>query len=206
MKNQRYLKFAAIFAILIGLISGCAVQSPQIVQYDFGSLLQPDKSETHDLKTKHIRIASIDAPAWLNSHLMHYRLNYENDQQIQPYANSQWIAPPANLFEQHLMARLSRTGTLVLSKTNNLVSAPTLRLEILDFIQLFDDENYSRAQISVRITLYDQQMPVAQTTFVQHQTAPTLDASGGAQALAKASDVLINDLLAWLQTHIKRSY
>ncbi len=199
MKHPRYLKFATTFALLIGLVSGCAVQTPHIAHYDFGSPRQADQSKTDDLKMKHIRIARMDAPAWLNNHFIHYRLNYDNERQIRPYANNQWVAPPADLFEQRLKARLARTGTLVLSETNNQVSAPALQLEILDFIQLFDDANHSRAQISVRITLFDQQLPLAQTTFVRQQVAPTPDASGGAQALAAATDALIDDLLVWIQ-------
>ena len=202
MKNQRLFKLS-IAAMLFSLISGCAVQSPPpVAHYDFGSPAQAAQSITHRPEAPAMRIAGIEAPSWLNSPFMHYRLDYESGQQIRPYANSQWVMPPTDLFAHHLKTRMTQAGNIILPDTDSHAAAFTIRLEMLDFIQRFTQADRSQARIAIRATLFGPQAAVAQKTFVQVQPAPTPDAPGGAQALATASDALISDLLAWLQVRI----
>ncbi|NMM38410.1 MAG: ABC transporter [Glaciimonas sp.] len=197
ISNTRYI------ALLCALISGCASHAAPPNLYDFGPL-HASAANTDSTGTiagaplQSISIASVDAPAALNSPLMLYRLNYVNDLQTRSYANSRWSMTPAQLLEQRIKARLAQAGTVVLSGRESTDTLPTLRIELDEMIQSFSSLNQSQAQLALRATLSKGRTLLAQKSFRQQIAAASADAAGGAQAMASASDALIGEIMAWL--------
>ena len=194
-----FLRNAAAVAFAGALLAGCASESPSsIALYDLG----PARTQmvTPPAQLPAISVADIQAPAWLDSQRMFYRLNYANDLQPRPYSASQWTMPPAQLFAQRLKAELARAGGVVVSASDGAINLPILHLEADDFSQTFESPGQSSAHVAIRASLFDGRVLRAQKLFVKELPAASADAQGGAAALATASDAIINEVGAWLAT------
>ena len=142
-------------------------------------------------------VPDVSAPSDLDSDQMRYRLTYLNGQQARSYAASRWTMTPAQLLTQRLRARLAVQGAVLSNSGAN--SAPVLRVELIQFEQLFERPNVGRGVVSLRATLTRNGVLLAQREFFSAASAPTPDAAGGAQALAGASDAAISAVIAWFQ-------
>lgn len=212
MKKHLSFSIALLLAIGAAGLSGCATRTDSTTLYDLGPLrAEPIGNETAGTaagttagapvaapRLPALSVAEVNAPAWLDSPLMFFRLNYANDQQPRAYANSRWTMAPTQLFGQRLKSRLAQAGGIVLPATDGAANVPLLRVEADDFTQTFDSPAHSSAQIALRATVFNARTMTAQKTFVKQVAAPSADAAGGARALAEASDALIADMIAWL--------
>ena len=181
------------FTVLLAACSAPRITDP--AQYDLGPMRgQPAGPKALPA----VSVAEVDAPLWLDSTKMVYRLSYANQQQLLSFAHSRWAMPPARLFEQRLKKRMAQSGSSVLSMTDGATSLPTLRIEVENFSQVFESATQSAAQVSVKTTLLRGRRLIAQKTFVRQSPAATADAAGGAAALTVASDEIIVDIMAWL--------
>jgi cholesterol transport system auxiliary component len=77
-----------------------------------------------------------------------------------------------------------------------------LRIELEEFSQVFDTATQSWGLLRLRATLLDNMQGgeklLAQRTFVIRKPAPAPDATGGAQALAAATDAAADEIGQWL--------
>jgi cholesterol transport system auxiliary component len=193
MKNFIYL------ALLLLTLSGCAVSEPpaRSQAYDLGPLSRKDAAaDTPRLPA--LSVAHIDAPSWLDSTRMFYRLAYANEQQPRQYSGSRWITPPAQLFEQRLKSWIGQEGNMVLSASAGAMRVPVLQIEVDEFTQIFESPAQSAAHVTVRAAVIQNRILIAQQTFMKKLPAPTADAPGGVRALADASDAVIADMMRWL--------
>ncbi len=201
--KKHFLLF--IFPLL--LLAGCAVNSPPPAgsqAFDLGPAHQ-EKTSSDAWRLPALSVAHIDAPSWLDTTRMFYRLAYANEQQPRPYSSSRWITPPAQLFEQRLKTRLGQAGGMVLSASAGAMRVPVLHIEVDEFVQVFESPEQSAAHVTVRAAVIDNRILIAQQTFMKQVPAPTADASGGVRALADASDAVIADMMKWLaQVPLKR--
>lgn len=193
-------KITHLILILLGcaLAAGCATRSEPLALYDFGPLRAHHADAGNAGGLPPLTVAEINAPLWLDSQQMYFRLSYANQQQTRPYARSRWSMPPLQLFGQRLKARIAQAGGVVLSATDGAVSLPVLHLDADEMIQNFDTGSHSTAQLSLRASVFNGRSLLAQKTFSQQAIAPSADAAGGAAAMAQASDALIDDMLVWL--------
>jgi cholesterol transport system auxiliary component len=185
-------------ALLAFLILGCAAtRSDMATLYDLGP---PDTGidSTAPAALPAISIAEINAPAWLDSPLMFFRLNYANAQQPRPYARARWTMAPAQLFGQRLKSRLAQAGGVVLAAADGAQNLPLLRIEVDDFTQNFDSPTHSSVQVTMRASVFNGRTLAAQKNFAGQASAPSADAAGGAHALRAASDAVIADMMNWL--------
>ncbi|HEX2530604.1 MAG TPA: ABC-type transport auxiliary lipoprotein family protein [Burkholderiaceae bacterium] len=189
-----------IAALLCGaVLSACATRAPTPVLYDFGPLRAAETDSVPPARLPPIRVAEVRAPMWLDSRAMYFRLAYADEQQTRPYASSRWTMPPAMLFGQRLKARLAQAGSVVLAASDRAVDAPLLlRIEAEEFMQTFASPTASSVRVAVRASVFNGHTLLAQKPFMRQESAPTPDASGGAHALAIASDGIITDMIAWL--------
>jgi cholesterol transport system auxiliary component len=189
----------AIAVLLAALLAnGCATgKHESATLYDLG-LLRAQQDMPVRPALPPLSIAEVNAPAWLDSQMMYFRLTYANEQQPRPYASSRWSMSPAQLFGQRLKARIGQAGGAALSASDGVENAPLLRIEADDFTQLFESPGNSVAQVSMRAAVLKGRTLVAQKTFMKQSPAPTADAAGGARALADASDAIITDMMNWL--------
>jgi cholesterol transport system auxiliary component len=181
------------------LLAGCATDAKSNTLFDLGPL-RAQNSANPALTLPAISVDEIKTPAWLDSQMMFYRLNYANDQQPRPYATSKWSMPPGQLFLLRVKSRLSQAGGVVVPASDGAVNLPVLRIEADDFSQVFDSASTSSAHIAVRASLFDGRVLRAQKMFVKHVPASSADAQGGAAALATGSDAIINEMAVWLAT------
>jgi cholesterol transport system auxiliary component len=197
---KKSIRIAILLLTVLACImpGGCAVNGAEpLTLYDLG-LLRPSQGNTVAPAPPPISVAEVSAPAWLDSPMMFFRLAYANDQQPRPYGTSRWSMPPAQLFVQRLKSRISEAGGVVLSASDGATNMPVLRIAADDFTQVFTSPGQGIAQISVRASMLNGRTLIAQKTFTKQMPAPTADASGGARALADASDAVIVDMMNWL--------
>lgn len=142
------------------------------------------------------KVIDMGAPAGLDSDGIVYRLDYADAQQPRTYGSSRWAATPAQLLTQRLRELLGARGAVVLG--GDPVQAPVVKVELLDFEQIFDKPGVSRGVVALRATLLHKGGQFTQATFHADAPAPSANAAGGARALAQASAVALSQLVDWL--------
>jgi cholesterol transport system auxiliary component len=181
------------------LLAGCTLSDERRSSsslYDLGPL----RAATHPVPPVNISIAEVNAAAWLDNLAMFYRLSYANDQQPRAYAHNRWVMPPGSLLEQRLKARIAQAGGIAASASDAAVNLSLLKIEVDDFSHVFESPAKSHAQISLRASVFNDRVLIAQKSFAAQAPAPSMDAAGAAKALVLASDAVINDLVTWLAT------
>jgi cholesterol transport system auxiliary component len=187
------LALCCVAAALAGCAGGGAPGNA-MTSYDFG-LPAPAASAAPRLRGP-VKVLEVRAPAALDTTEFNYRLQYANGSQLHAYAAHRWTMTPAQLLTQRLRASLAAHGAVL--GGSDAVQAPVLRVELVDFEQVFDAPGASRGVVALRATLLEQGRLVAQQTFTASAAAPTADAPGGARALALASSAAIDQIAGWL--------
>jgi cholesterol transport system auxiliary component len=195
MKTTTLSRAIGLIAMSI-LMAACTTgKPPQTGLFDLGPAASLPAGDTQRLPA--LALAEVEAPAWLDTQAMFYRLAYASPQQLRPYAGSRWTAPPPELLGQRLKTRIAHAGGAVLSRTDGAADVLTLRVDLDDFTQTFTTPEDSHVQAALRVSLLDGRTLLAQRSFLRRQPAGP-DARSGAAALAAASDALISDIIAWL--------
>ena len=199
--SPRVSKVCLILA-LTALLQACAggTQAPRL-NYDFGAPFGPLSKDLNQKPiTLALSIADINAPSTLESNAMLYRLHYDNQQTLRPYAQHRWSMPPAQLLTQRLKSRLAAAGGTVVSVTDGVADLPVLKIDLDEFSQIFTAPGQSHAQITLRASLMKKNKLLAQHYFTLDTEAASADAPGGAKAMQVAADASISAILIWLQS------
>lgn len=188
--------FAKVLGALCcaSLLAACGVgpkPQPPVGTYDFGLPSYATGRDARKLALKNLGQIEVAAPRWLDSANLYYRLAYADAAQPRAYTQTKWVMPPANLVEARLKERAVAGGTLVGA------SGPLLRIEIDEFSQVFTAAQASKGVLRARATLVGAPGNVKQKAFVFEETATSADGPGGAAALSRASDSLVEAVLAW---------
>ena len=176
-------------ALIAAALAGCA-GAPQPAHtgsgYDLGPVAAAPGQRAHDA----LRGIEVFAPSWLDASAMQYRLAYRGGQRRQNYAESRWVAPPAELVGQALKMRLlSGEGAGTCS----------LHADLDEFAQIFDTAASSRAVVEVRVQLLAPGGELlARHSFKLSRPAVSADAQGGAAAFSGAVEDLAAALHEWL--------
>lgn len=181
--------------VLVALLSACGVgpkARDPVGTYDFGL---PEAARP--LAVKGLSQALVTAPNWLDSPQLFYRLAYANAARPAAYAQTRWVSTPTNLIEARLKERAVAGGALLGG------AGPALRVELDEFSQVFDAEKSSRAVLRARASLASGREVTAQKAFLIEVPAATPDGPGGAAALSRAANRLIDDVLAWTGSAIR---
>jgi cholesterol transport system auxiliary component len=197
-QNRRPFAAACMTVFCAALLSACASKGPPPALYDFGPL--PAAASAPATPLPPLALADATGPSWLDNERMYYRLLYADAQQARPYAQNRWNAPPLQLLTERLKARIAGAGVQVLSATDAAVGVDLLRIEVDEFSQNFTSADQSSGQLALRASLMRGHRLIAQRSFHGGVAATSADASGGARALAAASDAAAADILAWLAT------
>ncbi len=145
-------------------------------------------------------VTDVTGSAAFDNERMHYRLNYADAQQSRAYTGSRWAATPLELITQRLKSRIAQSGATVLTATDASNGVAILRTELDDFSHSFDSVSQSHGLLVLRASLFNQHKLIDQKTFSRKVAATSLDAAGGARALAAATDAVAADINAWLAT------
>ena len=186
------------------VIAGCTVgpdkrETP--ASFDFGP---PRVVASTPAINATLLIPAVQASPWLDSSSIIYRLNYRDAGRAEVYAQNRWTMTPALLLTERLRTRFAAAARGVVTPQDGAKADVVLRIELDDFSQSFEDEKSSAANVRLRATLIDANTRTlrAQRAFsVARPAAP--NAPGAAQALAAASDALIEDLAVWAAQTLK---
>ena len=169
-----------------------------------GSLLHAPESQTrYDLGMPEANLqqpqivpwrVEVDAPSWLSSSAMQYRLAYVNVDARDAFSQSRWVAHPSEMLERYLGVALSNDAVDV--------SWCRLSLDLDEFVQTFETADRSHAQMTLRASLRAPRRggTVARQTFQQQVAAPSPDAKGGVSAYREALRGLTSELTEWLDS------
>lgn len=152
---------------------------------------------------KILEVEEISVPEWLSGNAMYYRLDYQNDDRLAAYGQSDWIAPPASLLEPILRRALAGGGwRAVVGPRNPATADASLQLRLDDFSQAFAQPGESKGVLDATATLIDSHNDrvIAQKHFHIEIAAATPDAQGGAKALSDASRQFAAQLQHWAQS------
>ncbi|WP_414137034.1 ABC-type transport auxiliary lipoprotein family protein [Burkholderia stagnalis] len=185
---------AALAALALTLAAGCASEraAQSNIRYDLGPAASTASAGTGPA----LKVLDVAAPDALDSDKFVYRLAYADAQRTAVYRDSRWTAPPAQLLTQRLRSALSSRGAVL--EGSDGVRAPTLKIDLNEFEQVFDGESQSHGAVTARATLTLDGKVLGQRTFVARAPSSTPDAAGGARALATASDDLVAQIAAWV--------
>ena len=160
--------------------------------YDFG--LAPATSAGARLPTA-LRVADVAGPGWMDGNAIYYRLAYAQSQRTDAYANSRWVESPVSLFDARLRNAAAARGQVVGYPSPDV---PSLRIELVDFSQVFDRPEASRGVVRLRATVSLARGVIDQRVVQADAPAPSPDAAGGVTALTQASDKAIGEVLDWV--------
>jgi len=187
--------------ILLLACSGCGLMGSKDAtkaDFDFGPLPAASGARhTSNYSGMSIAVYEVTAPTWIDNSSMYYRLAYQSADRPMPYAQSEWVMSPAALLTQRLRSSLSVSGSgEFLRVSSDELAVYTLRSELFEFEQVFDQPGRSRGVLRLRATL-EGKGTWAQRTFVIEKPAPTADAAGGVAALSQCADELAAAINEW---------
>jgi cholesterol transport system auxiliary component len=188
-----------LVALLALLAASCATRSPLPVRYDL------DEPEVHPesgprLNTT-IALAPIQAPSWLRTSALIYRLDYEAPVHPRAYTQSQWIAPPSEMLTLRLRNRISAVNDgFTLERLRQDADGYRLEVTLDNFSQRFPSPDESRCVVILSVTIVQHgDRVLAQKTFAAERPAPGANAAGAVGCLMDASDSNFDQILAWLR-------
>lgn len=195
MSRLSLIRFASRLVWLTALVlGGCAIgrpTTPPPATYDFGPL--PVSLGGADRSNLGLEVRM---PAWVDSTGIAYRLAYGEGGRRYEYGLSRWSAPPAQLLALNWRQQLglSRGGEGSDRRCR-------IRVEVDEFIQVFDTPQSSRGLLQGRMTLVGKQGTVLGVQPLQQiRPAPAPDARGGTVALTEAASAAGQAMAAWLHS------
>lgn len=184
------MKRGAAACALVLIFAGCGTLGTPAPRFEFFDLGLSDPVDPV-LRVAPERIV-VRAPSWLSGAAMQYRMDYQRPTSRQAYSESRWVAEPAE------MLRLSLDRAL--NADSAVQGECPLRVELDEFVQVFETPQSSYAQLTVRASLLTSRSNVAfaRRSFAIREPAPTPDAAGGVAAQRRAAGRLVEALSSWL--------
>jgi cholesterol transport system auxiliary component len=191
-------------------LAGCATPDKPVraTLYDLGPGATSAQVALQQTSQPTLVLADIEASGSLDGSAVLYRLGYADANQLRPYAQARWSAPPAQLLRQRLRQQLARDRAVLdpgesAALSRNSGEAPrVLRLDLEEFSQFFESQALSWGLLRLRATLTDNtpagERLLAQRSFIVRRPASTPDAPGGVRALTAATDAAADEIAQWL--------
>ncbi len=178
--------------LLLGFIlTGCAHTQRDV------TVFAPAAAQSAQNLPVPLLLAPIDsAPAYMSKDLL-YRLSYA-DNQLYSYANSNWNAPPIELFAS-VMRQTGGDNLLTLDQSHQIAHC-ALHIEFTTFEQVFTDAQKSHAELGMHFSLIQlrNHRELGRSNLHFEIPAQTADARGGALALEEASQQAAIQIVEWL--------
>ena len=185
-RRLRHAGLALCLALTLGACTGLDLRPAPMALYDLG--VTPSQSLPAELAPAQLKLS---AAPWLSATAMHYRLSWLDPSRRRAYAESRWVSAPADMLGIALDRGLAAgAGGLHCH----------LRVELDEFVQVFDSDTQSHVELIVRVALLPSRsaVPLARTEFRISEAAPSADASGGVSAHRSAAQRLVHEVSAWL--------
>ena len=192
MINFRMILSANVLIGAILLLNGCfssTARQAETSYYDLGAIVVANSAQPLPL-----RGVDVHAPSWLSTAAIQYRLVYGDVSRRLSYAESRWVAPPAELLEAALRRKIAAAETDAAS------AGCRLRIDVDEFVQIFDSQSSSRSVIEARVSLLapKSEQLLARRNFALSQVTATPDARGGVAAFSGLTAGISRDVDVWL--------
>lgn len=189
--NRHRLRPLAVLVLALA-VAGCIngnVRQTDVAYYD----LPPSGGEWRSPGFP-LRTVEVSAPSWLGIPEMQYRLSYADAPRRLSYTESRWVAPPPELIESALRRRV------VSSESFASDAGCRVKVDVDEFIQVFDSAQGSRSVLNVRLALQAPRSDqiLARRTLQIAKPAPSADARGGVAGFGAAVQDLGWALGDWL--------
>ncbi len=183
--------------LMVFLLAGCVGSPPRekpIARYDLGDPVGHWPQDGIVIRQIEVRAAH-----WFASPAQLYRLSHLSPQQRQSYAESRWVAPPAELIE-HWLTRVILPG----QPAGNANSGCRLVIWLDELEQRFTSAMLSEVVLMARAELMHRQRLLAAERLHVIRPAMTADSAGGARATREAVQELTEALIRWLEERRQR--
>jgi len=181
--------FSAMLAAVLILVA-CSVggaRQPDIARYDLGPPPTPFGGDSG------VVAIELVAPSWLGGDGMQYRLAYANPARRLEYAESRWVAPPADLLRQSLQRRLTAGA-----------GRCRLRFDVDEWVQIFDSPETAHLALEGRAALFAGKDVLGRKPVAFSVATSSADAKGGVAAAAAVAQTLGDELGVWLAAYADR--
>ncbi|HOB44546.1 MAG TPA: ABC-type transport auxiliary lipoprotein family protein [Zoogloea sp.] len=181
---------AAICLFGLGACGSVPKAAPGYAVHDFGPL---SEASARPLAFS-LRTAEVVPAPWLASTGMQYRLAYAQPTRRLVFVENRWAAQPGQLVELAIK-RGMKAGDSALATTGC-----RLRVDLDEFVQVFDSEGVSRGVVEARAFLLAPRSDqlIATRSFSATHPAPSPNAVGGVVALREGVEQLERELFGWL--------
>jgi len=194
----------ACMALLFALVlAGCAAQ-PQAPSHTYslaGMAGQGRQAASGAEAAAVVRVAAVNAPAWLQGRGMCYRLEYADGNRLARYAHSRWSAPVPAMVGEAVRNALAASGDwkAVVGPGDTAQADFTVAVRLVNLCQAFQSPGHSTVRLAARVTVTDEASDavVAQKAFHRQRPAPSPDAPGGVQGERQAVAAFARDVAAW---------
>lgn len=195
-RTIRSLSRVGCLAAMTMLLASCGVGKSGVAptQLDLGATpaIQPGQPA---ITNPPVVVPVASSAALLSQTMVIWRVG--NEGQPRAYATYQWVAPPAKLFRQRVIDRLSQQGAVLQQGVG--ADMPTIRLDVQRFEQTFSaDGDSSQGHVTVQAVMVKGAQYMDRLLIDVNAPAPTQDAEGGAIALRQASDQAVEQLARWV--------
>jgi ABC-type uncharacterized transport system auxiliary subunit len=192
----RSLTRTGCLAAITTMLVACGVGKNGVAptQLDLGSApaVQPGSSVA---STPPVVVPVASSAALLSQTMVVWRVG--NEGQPRAYATYQWVAPPAKLFRQRVIDRLSQQGAVLQQGVG--ADMPTIRLDLQRFEQTFSlDGTRSEGHVTAQAVMVQGSQYLDRLLIDIKVTAPSQDAEGGAIALRQATDQAAEQIARWV--------
>jgi cholesterol transport system auxiliary component len=189
-----------LFLALIALAaSACATHRPPAIRYDLDES-QPSPQSGPRFNTT-LAVPPIQAPSWLGTTALIYRLDYESSAYPRAYTQSQWTAPPSELLTLRLRDRISAVNDgFTIARLPHDTAGYRLEVTLENFTQTFPSPDHGVCVVTLNATIVDGGVRMlSQKTFRAERPAPSADAAGAVAGLVTAADADFEQIVAWLR-------
>ena len=196
MKRRSFLGLVTLPAA-----AGCALGGhggDALALYDLG--VGPAPAGASRL-SRRLALDDVSAGARLQTQSILYRLSYRDPEQLLAYARSQWTEPAPALLTRRLRIALAASNERgVTMAADGVVSDQLLKVELDVFEQIVLAPTVGEAVVRLHASLIDDASRTlrAQHAFLLTEPCESVDALGAVRALRKATDKLIEQVIAWL--------
>lgn len=191
-----------IQSTLIALLffSGCSTVTPSTQEYTINPKATIEKSVKSD---KIIRLATTKSiPSLMSKHIIYIRANGESGN----YLYSRWSDIPSVMIEHAILNTLNEHSVFkaILPSTSVATADLLIESDLVSFTHSFDASGKSYGVIDITYRLIDPKtkMTISSKRFFITTEADSLDAKGGVKALNKATQLLSEQFILWLNSTI----
>jgi len=202
---MKFLKLCALLGFSF-LFSACSFLLPPKESHKklffLNNPVAPPVS-TKKALSKTLLVTTIRSPSWLDTHDMAY---IQNGNQMNYFAENQWIASPPELLQPIVTQALQNAGIyrIVISQPYSGKYDHALDLQLLNMEQVFNTHpSYYHLTMRVRLMNALTQKVIAVQTFDIRKQASRDNPQGGVSAANQAVSQLVTDIIQFVHDYAK---